>query len=196
MCGVEVMWYTLGWWWRPPEGRELWEDEGVMPGVVRCDELSERWRRWSFSGCWMIWRKYQLKHNILLRKTDIKSVVDHIRSDERYSQNILHYDNGHFIGKELISGLISFETPHVVVCTAAVELMHLWSPIETSIEMPSKTFILTLTYDLQLWAWPRYPPIWPPCQNSSMYVFWFGWDSKMDTDKRCQNYYTPHWQKV
>ncbi len=55
-----------------------------------------------------------------------------------------------------------------------------------------------LTYDLDLRAWPRYPSTWLLCQNSSLYVYLFGWDSKMDkqTDTRCQNFYTHHARDV
>ncbi len=38
-----------------------------------------------------------------------------------------------------------------------------------------------LTYDLDLWTWPRYSSTWPPCQNSSLYVPSFFRDSETDT---------------
>ncbi len=60
----------------------------------------------------------------------------------------------------------------------------------------------SLTYDLDLPTWPRYPSTWPPCKNSSLYVSSFGWDSETDrhtdtqTHTRCQNYYTHHVRDV
>ncbi len=37
-----------------------------------------------------------------------------------------------------------------------------------------------LTYDLDLWSWPRYLQAWPTCQNLSLYVRLFGQDSETD----------------
>ncbi len=57
-----------------------------------------------------------------------------------------------------------------------------------------------LTYDLDLWTWPRYPSIWPTYQKAGPYVLPFGRESgntqtdrhtHTHTHRRCQNYYTP-----
>ena len=54
---------------------------------------------------------------------------------------------------------------------------------------------MTLTYDLDLETWPRYPSTWPTYRNPSLYVCPFGRESgntQTHTQKhrRCQNYYT------
>ncbi len=49
MCGTEDMCCSL--WWRGPLGSEFCDDDGVTPGVVRCDEPSDMCRRWSLPGC-------------------------------------------------------------------------------------------------------------------------------------------------
>ncbi len=36
------------------------------------------------------------------------------------------------------------------------------------------SWLWPLTYDPDLYTWPRYPTTWPPCQNSSLYVCPFG----------------------
>ncbi len=45
-----------------------------------------------------------------------------------------------------------------------------------------------LTYDLDLWTWPRYPSTWRPCQISSLYVSPFSRESETDghTDTHTQ----------
>ncbi len=54
--------------------------------------------------------------------------------------------------------------------------------------------LVTLTYDLGLLTWPRYPSTWPPCQNSSPYVRLVECDGHIH--RRCQNYYTHHVRDV
>ncbi len=38
-----------------------------------------------------------------------------------------------------------------------------------------------LTYDRDLWTWPRYLLTWPPCQNASPYISPFSFYSETDT---------------
>ncbi len=59
--------------------------------------------------------------------------------------------------------------------------------------------LVTLTIDLDLQTWPRYPSTWPTCRNSSPYICPFGHesgnrqtDTHTQTHRRCQNYYTQH----
>ncbi len=66
---------------------------------------------------------------------------------------------------------------------------------------PLKHFLTSwpwpLTYDLDLWTWPRYPSTWPTHQKSGPYVCPFSRESgnththtDTHTHRRCQNYYT------
>ncbi len=57
-----------------------------------------------------------------------------------------------------------------------------------------------LTYDLDLWPWPRYLHIWPICQNSGLYVKGLARivirkDGRIHTHThtQCQKYYTNRW---
>ncbi len=65
-------------------------------------------------------------------------------------------------------------------------------------EMSQCTFFYLMTLTFDLWPWPIYSFTWPWCQNSSLYVCPFGWDSETDrqTDTRSQNYYIPHIRDV
>ena len=47
------------------------------------------------------------------------------------------------------------------------------------------------TYDRDLQTWPQHPSIWPPYQNSRLYICPFGWgsetDSRPDTHRETHN---------
>ncbi len=40
--------------------------------------------------------------------------------------------------------------------------------------------LVTLTFDLDLWTWPRYLYAWVTCQNSGLYTYLFGQDSETE----------------
>ncbi len=91
----------------------------------------------------------------------------------------------------------ALKTPHVVFLPV-VFLSFFFGRLSEVNVMSKCTFfdLVTLTFDLDLRTWPRYPSTWPPCHNSSPHVCPFGWDSETDrhthtdTHTRCQNYYT------
>ena len=66
----------------------------------------------------------------------------------------------------------ALKTPHVVFLPIAF-LSVFFGRLSEINWMSQYTFLTSwpwhLTYDLQ--TWPRYPPTWLPCQNSSLYVF-------------------------
>ena len=73
--------------------------------------------------------------------------------------------------------------------------------VSFTIGNPEKRFLTkwpwSLTYDLDLQTWLRYPSTWPTYRNSSLYVCPFSRESgntqtHTHTHKRCQNYYTRH----
>ncbi len=61
-----------------------------------------------------------------------------------------------------------------------------------SMECPNVTlWHWPFTYDRDLQTWPQHPSIWPPYQNSRLYICPFGWgsetDSRPDTHRETHN---------
>ncbi len=80
-------------------------------------------------------------------------------------------------------------------------LPDLWLRLSLSLETPLKRFfdLVTFTFDLDLWTWPRYPSTWPTRRISGLYVCPFIQESgntHTHTHSRCQNYYTRRWRWV
>ena len=69
------------------------------------------------------------------------------------------------------------KTPRVVSVQSYSSVAFLAPPSMKShfIEMPIKSVfdLVTLTFDLDLWTWPKYPSHWPPCQKFSLSVCLF-----------------------